>query len=65
MIAGIRQGKREGKKGGRRKKRGGSVSALRKGGVRHRERAAGALQLKSFFPEKLRYGLYRDKHIEV
>lgn len=50
--AGIRQGEREGK-GGRRKKRGGSVPALRKGGVRHRERAAGAPHFKSSLPEKL------------
>lgn len=48
----IRQGEKEGK-GGRRKKRGGSVSALRKGGVRHRERAAGAPHFKSSLPEKL------------
>jgi len=41
------------------------VSALRKGGARHRERAAGALQIKSSFPEKLRYALYSDKRIEV
>lgn len=50
--AGIIPGEREGK-GGRKKKRRGSVSALRKGGVRHRERAAEALQIKSSFPEKL------------
>lgn len=50
--AGIRQGEKEGK-GGRRKKRGGIVPALRKGGVRHRERAAGAPHFKSSLPEKL------------
>lgn len=57
-------GEREGK-GGRRKKRRGSVSALRKGGVRHRERAAEALQIKSSFPEKLCVTLFTAINVYI